>query len=1145
MKQLVSIKLIQFFLYEKEEFQVGLNTGIFGPNGAGKSAALDAVQIALFGANQNLTALNAQAEDATGKRTIREYCLGQSGGPDERARDVATTYITLTFRDTDTNAPVTVGVCIHASVDQERHEVLGRYVIPDLELAIGDHLEEADGKLRPRDWKSFRHSLLQRSRLPEDEIIFTSSGEQFVKGYLLALRGKNGAANMQAFQRALRFALRLNLGSSVDGIVRDEILEHKPTDTKKFKDNVRSFKEHVDLIATVKSKIAGGEAIVEQLAKAQQESVRAATWDATQVACIRETMFSRLEEARQSKLAADEQHGLALAQLDNAKEALSSTRALIDHLRVQRDAHHAHRDHGALQASIEEGRQRITRSDREVSAFLYQTDKILANCAAHPALLSSTASTLLACRAKLPSAVDDALGLSQGDRDTLGEIVRRQASAVGGELMKLAMALNNELAHKQADLTKAQDELDQINTGGPGLSGDTKRLWAALKALGLHPEPVFHLVRVTDATWQPVIEAMLGSHRDALIIPEGEERASFDCYQSLDGIYGIKMGMASRQNLGFVPKTGSIAQLIVGDNPAAVAYVRAKFVDFMCAESSKDALAAGRALTKDGMRVAGGDLDRIRPVPAKEFRLGRTNADRRAELARLVSRLTTEVVQLQTQYNVVDALVKDVGWLSRPATWEQVLATIALAKQARDEKALLDERMANSADVEYQRLNRDLEAAMKRMPTLEKELEGFQERILTANSRAVTAQQSAHKAEEGHAEVSDTFNTARANPDYDPTLASTLWDQCLEQYGEAYEAMAGHCRKQADAARVRLENAKSRGMSSFGTFLTDHREQVDLSVQENWRQARDWVAALIQRLRDIALVEHEARAEEAYRVAQDAFTTDVAVRLNEQIEAMERTRSRLNTALLACPAFSNNERYEFVITPRPALEGLLKFVRDAAGLMFSPGGEMPEQFRMLLDDVVVDGNRGARNALEDYREFFSFDIAIHREDPSTGTRRRIGYLSARLGKGSGGEHRAPLYVIAGAALSSAYKLDAKNRDSMGLIMLDEAFHRMDVTNIIATMRYYEDLGLQVLLAGPGEHLATLTAFLHRYYLLVKGTSSNAIELDRHTISAEARELYRSDLPEFHPELVDEELRRIVAPTAHTADSSGVTQLVEA
>lgn len=71
-------------------------------------------------------------------------------------------------------------------------------------------------------------------------------------------------------------------------------------------------------------------------------------------------------------------------------------------------------------------------------------------------------------------------------------------------------------------------------------------------------------------------------------------------------------------------------------------------------------------------------------------------------------------------------------------------------------------------------------------------------------------------------------------------------------------------------------------------------------------------------------------------------------------------------------------------------------------------------------------------------------------------------------------------MIAGAALSSAYRMDENNQDGLRLILLDEAFDKMDTPNIVATMRYLEKLGLQVLLASPGENLPTLTAFLHRY-----------------------------------------------------------------
>ena len=54
MKRLESVKLVQFLLYEQQEFRLEEITGLFGRNGSGKSSALDAVQIAMMGANKNL-----------------------------------------------------------------------------------------------------------------------------------------------------------------------------------------------------------------------------------------------------------------------------------------------------------------------------------------------------------------------------------------------------------------------------------------------------------------------------------------------------------------------------------------------------------------------------------------------------------------------------------------------------------------------------------------------------------------------------------------------------------------------------------------------------------------------------------------------------------------------------------------------------------------------------------------------------------------------------------------------------------------------------------------------------------------------------------------------------------------------------------
>ena len=109
MKYLESVKLVQFFLFENIDIKINEITGIFGPNASGKSSLVDAVQIAMFGANGNLVNLNAQADERATTRTIRSYCLGMQD-ESKHVRDNATTYITLIWRDSVTKEATSMGV---------------------------------------------------------------------------------------------------------------------------------------------------------------------------------------------------------------------------------------------------------------------------------------------------------------------------------------------------------------------------------------------------------------------------------------------------------------------------------------------------------------------------------------------------------------------------------------------------------------------------------------------------------------------------------------------------------------------------------------------------------------------------------------------------------------------------------------------------------------------------------------------------------------------------------------------------------------------------------------------------------------------------------------------------------------------------
>lgn len=106
-----------------------------------------------------------------------------------------------------------------------------------------------------------------------------------------------------------------------------------------------------------------------------------------------------------------------------------------------------------------------------------------------------------------------------------------------------------------------------------------------------------------------------------------------------------------------------------------------------------------------------------------------------------------------------------------------------------------------------------------------------------------------------------------------------------------------------------------------------------------------------------------------------------------------------------------------------------------------------------------------------------------------------------------------------------------------MILLDETFNKMDAANIVATMRYLEQIGLQLFMASPGDNLGTFTAFLHRYYDIFRDAENSAMMIQGHDVSELDREMFRSDLSEFNEELVTQELVAIRASRINTGSGA--------
>jgi len=1131
-KYLEHIRVVQFFLFESQDIQLEDITGIFGPNGSGKSSLLDAVQIAMLGANSRLVALNAQADEQATTRSLRAYCLGQYGESHEhRVREHATTYITLVWRDSRTNEPLSMGVCLQASADREGHDVLGRYILPKIELSMGDHLETVDGVERPREWSTFRHQLIERARVSGEDPLFNDS-QRYIQAALLALRGTDSTPHTEAFVRAFRFALRMRFDKSVDQIVRNDVLEARPTNIKKFREVTDSFRRLAELVAQIEAKISDGRRVEAEFEKAETEARRSQTWTTIAKMATVEENREACENAQASRISAQENLARKNAELHVLELELAHANAEATKFRRAREAHVAHKDYGALQTEIQSARQAGQDKGRELRATMSLIRRTLADAAGSPLLephsteLTSAAQSVESLMARL----DD---ITAGDiQSNLKRPLEVAATAVS-ELFKQGSAIERRHSEVTSALKDAEWAMARVREGRAPLDPAVQRLLTELRDRGLNPVPVCDLVRILDAAWQPAIEAYLGRHVDALLVPEHEELEAFQTYRGLTGpraVYGAKIAMESRQPVGKVAETDSVAELITGDHPAATAYLRRQFGDLRRAATDSEALSHGRrTLTQDGMLVSAGEIERLRLVRPEAFRIGAGGSGQRDALHREIEGHKAELARLDRERASLKQLLSVLRQIaSEDIVIKHLLGLLTDSRRAIDEADAKAQQLQGMADPEYVGLGEHERNWFERAQSLGPKITQMHREIGAANTEMTTRERLESDAQLKLDRSGSEATEARASSEYDHDFWMRQWDPLLERFGERHAEMAEHCIAQSENATRRMNAATAKGMGEFGTFLANYREQAPVEATSDWRSAGRWLADLLHRLDRTELANHRADMDAAYRTSQETFRNDVAIALSNNLDWLEETMERLNAVLRTCPAFSNGERYRFRRLVRPQLDSLLKFVKDVASYgpavdLLGGAGEVPEAFRQLIEDRIAPGAAGMRSPLDDYREFFEFDIEILREDPVTKGAKVVGHLSKRLGPGSGGEHRAPLYVIAGAALASAYRLDRGKKDGLRLMLLDEAFNKMDMTNIIATMRYLEELGLQVFMASPGENLGTLTAFLHRYYDILRDADNNAVFLEGHDVSQQVRDQFREDLPEFNPALVEQEI----------------------
>lgn len=1117
MKQLKRISLVQFYLHEATDIEVEGATAFLGPNGSGKSSTLDAIQIAMLGGNQQYTRFNSQSVSTKQRRSLAGYCLGMLRNPDKdsevigRARDEARTYIVLVFGNDTKTEWVSAGICIEADAETNEHEIKGLFVLPGIALKADDCIAYDGNDRRPTPFADFRENTRERARKIGRTPIFTDKSSEYVQELLYALNGEK-MPNPRRFMSSFVKSMTLKNVDSIDQFVRDYVVEPNPVDIATFRKQVEQFIALRDLIARTKARISRLEGTITDFDRARQAERRIATLEAIKAIFNVEWLREKIDDIENQIGALKEQTETAESLATEAKKQRDLKQNEITQLRIRLENDQSEQLRQRLKDQISSQRQIITayqhpeisRANHLISSLRELIDD--PSFRAIRILMSAVIDELVEARGREDSGSALSKSLWKLDRDL------SQIRAVSQSTLTLIQKKQNKLTEERDAILRRISVAAQT---GRLLNDGAARLLEILNRADMEAKPLSALLRISDPSWAPALEAYLGSDRDALIITKGNTRDAVKLLRQarLQGIQVNGAAIIQPHHLRNVDTSFKGKKLALGvfetDDDTARRFVWQKLGKMRLIDTELELETHSRAITRDGMLSQGGLTKSIRVVPIRDLRIGKKVQDT-SQLSKYATELQQELDQLKKQRQ-------------RVADLEQALA----AKANNDEQGVT-ERLAEAKkiiDLASQQLKTldisHLDVLRSLLDTAVSEHSEYESQYTKHDRLAAGLKQQIEQHREQKEQLEQQMPVVRhvehealVNPLVNREWLDSMKNE-IERAETSYDQRLKEVDRKLDHQIPRLKKAEDNASLELARYIQEERLDVQVSAME-WHERHKWALDEKAKLFNTELHRYEEEVELARQASEETLRSDIAMSLYDRFKEMELERRERNKILESCPSFTGGERYRFTAKVVPQYEALVRHINQIAqnDNSFSLFTENPNKINETLRNLVeAAADSGNASGVLDYRQFYSFDLDILVDG------KRVDRMSNRQGAGSNGEHIAPMYVAAGAALAKAYRLHNNKgmQRGIGLICLDEAFHGMDTINAIATARFLQSIGLQLIMAGPELERTKLAPVTQTIYDLDR--EGLDLQMERTKFKEAANKLMVSDMPDENPDVM--------------------------
>ncbi len=582
------------------------------------------------------------------------------------------------------------------------------------------------------------------------------------------------------------------------------------------------------------------------------------------------------------------------------------------------------------------------------------------------------------------------------------------------------------------------------------------------------------LLEITDMKWSNAIEGYLNTQKFYLVVEPEYYPAALEVYdKNRKNIHTAGIINSRKLPTGQEAEPDSLAYVVKSDNRYAKAYANYILGRVKRCTDVHELERHSIAMTPECMLYQGYVVRHLNPRDYENPFIGqyayRTQIENVRKEIEEKTRRRSELRQEIQLYTAVLESAKKVN-LGIMKLYLYVPESLhSLQEQMVSAKAELKEAQSDPTLIE---LNLKLDVKKKELDVKKEE----KERLSEENIR-LENQIDAHRNE--MQERKKEYDILRTELEEQADRDGVVYKEAEDKYRQNRKS------KSAQVIAVNFAPKRSQLLREREELLDGRKGLKELQMRFNQEFTLDFMLGLVniseyrealQKLKGVEIVRFEEKLKLAREDCEQIFRSDFLSRMKENIESARNEFRSLNKALDSI--YYGDDSYRFKISFDKNKEGLYRMItseNNYEGINLWTSAfeeEYKEEMADLFDKLMAKDDNGKKIVEEytDYRSYLDYDIEIHKRDGS------IQRFSDIYGEKSGSETQVPYYVAIAASFYQLYRYG----NSIRIILLDEAFDKMDDERIQSMMEFFNGLGLQVILATPpakieviGEQVGTV------------------------------------------------------------------------